>query len=139
MMEPTLSDQALTLHHGAVSRRTRRRILFSLAALGFPVLAFGQPLLAAAALGPQRIDALAQWASRKSAPPHAHPVGRQVPPFTLVDQQGSTVSRDSLKGHVWVGSFFLSRCAGTCPMTSAKMSQLQERVTAPGVKLVSFS
>jgi protein SCO1 len=121
-------------------RRHRKALLLG-AALAAPIAAFGLPILAVILLGPQRSEAVAGWLTRNAQQrhEHSHPAGRVVPAFSLVDQQDRTLTRDDLKGQVWVASFFLSRCAGTCPMTSAKMAQLQQRVTAPGVKLVSFS
>jgi protein SCO1/2 len=63
----------------------------------------------------------------------------EVPPFSLTDQEGRTVTRDDLKGHVWVAAFIFTRCSDTCPMMSTKMAKLQKNVADPSVKLVSFS
>lgn len=117
----------------------RKKRLMLAAALSMPVLVFGLPALLVLALGPERSDAVGRWMNAAAVKPHEHPVGREVPAFTLTDQQARTVSRDGLKGHVWIASFFFSRCAGTCPMTSAKMARLQREVADPDVRLVSFS
>ena len=66
-------------------------------------------------------------------------VGSAVPSFSLTDQEGRTVTDQTLSGHVWIGSFILSSCAGSCPMTSAKMARLQRAIQDPRVKLVSFT
>ena len=70
----------------------------------------------------------------------ALPVYGEVPAFTLVDQQGQSVSRDTLRGSVWVADFIFTRCAGQCPMMSAQMAQLAARLPHDsGVRLVSFT
>ena len=117
----------------------KRKPLLLLTALCLPLLAFALPVLAALLIGPARADAVVAWLGRNSFRPHQHRVGVPVPPFALIDQQGRTVTRETLRGRVWVASFFLSRCAGPCPMTSAKMAGLQQRVADQDVTLVSFS
>src|SRR5215207_6755776 len=111
--------------------RPHRKALLLGAALAAPIAVFGMPILAVILLGPQRSEAVAGWLTRNAQQRHEHPAGLVVPAFSLVDQQDGTLTRDDLKGQVWVASVFLSRCARTCPMTSAKMAQLQQRVTAP--------
>jgi protein SCO1 len=123
---------------GAVVR-LKRKALLVLIAFVMAALVFGLPLLAVLCLGAERSDALGKWLNAHAQPRHDHSIGREVPNFSLTDQESRPVTRDSLKGRVWVASFFLSRCAGTCPMTSAKMASLQERIRDPGVILVSFS
>ena len=62
-----------------------------------------------------------------------------APAFTLVSEQGKTVTRADYAGKVWIADFIFTRCGGSCPILSAKMAALSERMTdAPGVKLVSF-
>lgn len=60
-----------------------------------------------------------------------------APDFAFVDQDGRAFSSKDLLGKVWIGDFFFTSCAGTCPMMSAKMAKLQKEL--PGVQLVSFS
>ncbi len=68
------------------------------------------------------------------------PVLHAVPDFSLTDQTGATVTRDSLRGHVWVTDFFFTRCKGPCPLMTARMAELQKAlVKAPEVKLVSVT
>ena len=62
-----------------------------------------------------------------------------APPFTLVSEQGRTVTRDDYDGKVWIADFIFTRCGGSCPILSAKMVALSERMTGvPGVRFVSF-
>ena len=87
--------------------------------------------------GPGAGDRLLEWVA---APPRQTVGSDEVPPFSLVDQQGRTVTREDLKGHPWVASFMLTRCAGTCPMTTAKVAALRARLPRDDrIKLVSFT
>src|SRR5215216_4320935 len=94
-------------------------LIFAVTALLMPIVVFGLPVLAAVCIGPERTDQLARWMAAQGHT-HGHPGGRDVPAFSLIDQQSNAVTREHLKGHVWIASFFFSRCAGTCPMTSTK-------------------
>ncbi len=68
------------------------------------------------------------------------PVLREVPDFSLTDQTGATVSRQSLRGSPWIADFIFTRCQGPCPQLTARMAELQKALTkAPQVKLVSVS
>lgn len=88
--------------------------------------------------------ALATWALPTSKPPPlgsaaALPVIAEVPEFTLTERCGSSVSRDTLLGFVWVVDFVFTRCAGPCPTLSARMRSLQYALSdEPGAKLVSI-
>ncbi|MFZ4482732.1 MAG: SCO family protein [Chthoniobacterales bacterium] len=68
------------------------------------------------------------------------PVLRAVPEFSLTDQTGEAVSKDSLRGNIWIANFFFTRCQGPCPQLNARMAEMQKALAkAPGVKLVSVS
>lgn len=61
-----------------------------------------------------------------------------VPDFELVERGGRTVTRADFDGRVWVADFIFTRCAGTCPMMTYQMGQLNDAL--PGeVGLVSFT
>jgi protein SCO1/2 len=63
-----------------------------------------------------------------------------VPDVKLVERSGREMSLGELKGNVWVADFIFTNCGGTCPMMTAKMSELQKSLKdAKNVKLVSFS
>jgi cytochrome oxidase Cu insertion factor (SCO1/SenC/PrrC family) len=65
-----------------------------------------------------------------------------VPEFTLTERSGKTVSRDDLKGKVWVASFVFTRCSGPCPQVTATMARLQKELdlkNAGDVRLVTFT
>lgn len=65
-----------------------------------------------------------------------------VPDFQLIDQSGKTVTRDDLKGKVWVGAFVFTRCSGPCPQVTATMARLQKELNladTPDLRLVTFT
>lgn len=61
-----------------------------------------------------------------------------VPDFTLVERNGQVVSKGDLDGKVWVADFIFTNCAGTCPLMTKQMSDLQF-VLPEEVLLVSFT
>ncbi len=65
-----------------------------------------------------------------------------VPEFKLTERSGKTVTRDDLKGKVWVASFVFVRCSGPCPQVSATMARLQKDLKlteTPDIRLVTFT
>jgi cytochrome oxidase Cu insertion factor (SCO1/SenC/PrrC family) len=106
---------------------------------GIPRFAWVVVFLAAAGL-----IALAYVSLKKTTPPAAGPnLDRisKVPPFELADQTGKTVTLDSLKGKIWAANFIFTRCKGPCPVTAARMAELNTKLKkARGeVQLVSFT
>jgi protein SCO1/2 len=68
------------------------------------------------------------------------PVIRAVPRFSLVDQNGQTVTNADLRGNIWIADFIFTRCAGPCPLMTARMLEMQKAlVKTPEVKLVSVT
>jgi cytochrome oxidase Cu insertion factor (SCO1/SenC/PrrC family) len=61
-----------------------------------------------------------------------------VPSFSLIERSGQPVSDQSLRGTVWVADFIFTSCAGSCPVMTGIMRQLQDTLPAE-IKLVSFS
>lgn len=53
------------------------------------------------------------------------PIGPAIPDFSLIRQDGETVTPDTLQGKVWIADFIFTRCAGPCPELSARMRSLQ--------------
>ena len=68
------------------------------------------------------------------------PVYSSIPPFTLTNQDGHTVTLDDLRGQVWIADAIFTRCPGQCLLMSAHMKQLQENFP-PGqpIRLVSLT
>lgn len=68
------------------------------------------------------------------------PVIRAVPEFSLTDQNGQTVTNADLRSKVWIADFIFTRCAGPCPLMTARMLEMQKAlVKTPDVKLVSVT
>jgi protein SCO1/2 len=68
------------------------------------------------------------------------PVIRAVPEFSLTDQNGQTVTKADLRGHIWITDFIFTRCKGPCPLMTARMLEMQKAlVKTPEVKLVSVT
>jgi protein SCO1 len=62
------------------------------------------------------------------------------PSFSLVDQEGQTVTDTALRGNILVIDFFFTSCRTVCPIQTSRMAQVQERLDdTAGVHLVSFS
>lgn len=61
-----------------------------------------------------------------------------VPPFSFIDQNGSTVTEKTVAGKVIVADFFFTRCTGICPRMTAQMQQLQFKLNKAGFEKVIF-
>jgi cytochrome oxidase Cu insertion factor (SCO1/SenC/PrrC family) len=83
------------------------------------------------------------WAKKargRQADSHdALPMYFQAPHFELTDQRKRMVNDDQLRGSVWVAMVFFTNCPDICPGMMGRLVDLQEAVTDPNVKLVSFS
>lgn len=67
------------------------------------------------------------------------PILYDAPQFTLTDATGKSFDTKTLKGQVWLARFFFSECPGICPMATQALAKLQQAVTSPDVKFVSFT
>jgi len=67
-------------------------------------------------------------------------VGEQAPDFTLLDQEGRTVTANKFRGKKVMMNFIFTRCpiATMCPASTMKMSALQQAAKAAGVTDVEF-
>ena len=77
--------------------------------------------------------------SSKSTP---LPVYGTVPAFSLTERSGRTVKSEELKGKVWLADFIFTRCRGTCPLMSKRLSDLQKTLqlkSEPDLRFVSFT
>ncbi len=54
------------------------------------------------------------------------PVLRTVKPFVGTDHRGSTMNTASLKGSVWLASFFFTTCESICPALNTVQASLQK-------------
>jgi protein SCO1/2 len=63
-----------------------------------------------------------------------------VPPFSLTERTGRTITNRDLAGKIWVADFVYTTCPGPCPIITAGMAKIQEAVLPdPLVQLVTFS
>jgi protein SCO1 len=71
------------------------------------------------------------------APPPLHSLGD----WSLVDQEGKAYGSAELKGKVWIGSFFFTRCPTICTKQQMDMAKLLPHLEDLGesVQLVSFT
>jgi len=72
------------------------------------------------------------------------PVFWSVPNFTLTDQQGRQFGSANLAGKAALLSFVYTNCPDTCPLLTANMAQVQQRLRTQGllgtkVQLVSIT
>jgi cytochrome oxidase Cu insertion factor (SCO1/SenC/PrrC family) len=64
----------------------------------------------------------------------------EAPDFTLRDRSGNDIGQLDLRGKVWVVDFIFTQCGSICPMMTARMAELQERLQdEPELYLVSIS
>ena len=58
---------------------------------------------------------------------------QDAPDFTLTTQDGKEVSLRALRGKVLLVSFVFTTCSGSCPPTTSRMVQVQERLASRGL------
>jgi protein SCO1/2 len=65
-----------------------------------------------------------------------------APEFALINQEGKRIALKDLRGKVLAITFIFASCADTCPLLTAKMAGLQDRLGAdfgPRVRFVSIT
>ena len=65
-----------------------------------------------------------------------------VPAFQLVDDQGQVFTEEALRGHPTIIDFVFTRCDTICPVVSARMARMQEKLAdrkAESIKLLSIT
>ena len=64
----------------------------------------------------------------------------QIPPFSLINQNGETITEKTVDGKIYVVDFFFTSCPGICPKMTNNMLVLQEAFEEnPNVLLLSHS
>lgn len=58
------------------------------------------------------------------------PVYGEVTDFSVTNQLGQTVTKESLKGKLWVANIIFTRCPGPCAQMTRQMAELQKLVPA---------
>jgi protein SCO1/2 len=68
------------------------------------------------------------------------PVLGQIADFTLTNQNGKITTLADLTNHVWIADIIFTRCAGPCPIMTAKMKSLQGALSATSnAKIVTLT
>ncbi len=68
------------------------------------------------------------------------PILAQVPAFSLTNQVGRIVSKESLHGKIWLADLIFTRCAGPCPLLTRALKGIQEQIPAgEPVRLISVT
>lgn len=103
---------------------------------GMMVFAWGLLVLAIAAFA----FALYTRKSMSQAPAPLPILGEVNTPFEFTNQWGETITRDDLKGKVWVAYFFFTTCPSICPIMNRNAIDVQtEFAKNPDVLLVGFT
>src|SRR6266542_6286386 len=64
----------------------------------------------------------------------------EVPAFALTERSGRRVTREDLRGLVWVVDFIYTECKETCPTQSLQFARMQQEVgDATDLRLVSIT
>lgn len=69
------------------------------------------------------------------------PVLATVPDFSFIERSGEPFGLQQLRGHIWLADFIFTNCAGTCPIMTTQMTELQSAFAKERleVRLVSFT
>jgi protein SCO1/2 len=57
---------------------------------------------------------------------HGLDQGHRVLDFSLINQDGDTITQTDYEGAIYITDFFFTRCPSICPVMSNNMAQLQE-------------
>jgi len=64
----------------------------------------------------------------------------QIPDFSFTNQQGVVFNSDSLKGKIYVATFFFATCPSICPAMNFHLKEIHDRFLGyPDLQLVSFT
>jgi protein SCO1/2 len=70
------------------------------------------------------------------------PVFGTLPDFSLMERSGRPLGLNELRGKLWVADFIFTNCAGTCPIMTTAMTEIQKQALAErwdDVRLVSIT
>jgi len=63
-----------------------------------------------------------------------------IPPFSMTDQNGQTITEQDVKGHIHIADFFFTSCDAICPMMTSQLSRVQEAMgDERDYRILSFS
>ena len=101
---------------------------------GRPSIAWLSLVVAALALG----GCQQENGDPPSAVVRVEPAPHAVENFTLIERSGEPFESDSLRGKVWVASFFFVTCPGICLKMNQTIADLQKELD-PEVRFVSIT
>lgn len=80
--------------------------------------------------------AAALWVRERARPPL--PVLATLPHFELTEREGARITLADLAGAPWIADFIFTRCRIACPVLTARMREVRERLP-PGSAVRSVS
>lgn len=63
----------------------------------------------------------------------------RIADFSLINQNGDTITQDFYKGKIYLADFFFTTCPSICPLMTANMKVLQDRITEDNIYLLSHT
>jgi len=104
------------------------------------LVAAGHAVLLVALVAGPRLMSFARGPSSEAPTLEKLDVYGIVPQFSLTERSGRGVSRDDLRGNVWVVNFIYTKCTETCPTQSLQVARLQaEFADMSDLRLVSIT
>ena len=66
--------------------------------------------------------------------------GHKIGSFSMLNQDGKTITLDEVKGKVHVAEYFFTHCQSICPLMNVKMQRVHKRFKAnDDLKILSFT
>jgi protein SCO1 len=59
--------------------------------------------------------------------------------FTVVNQNGDTITQEDLKGKIHIANFFFTSCPVICPRMTVNLQKVQNESSVPELTFISFS
>jgi len=67
-------------------------------------------------------------------------IGHRIGDFTLLNQNGKSITLDDVKGKVFVAEYFFTTCGTICPKMTAQMTRVQKKFKGnDDFKILSFT
>lgn len=88
------------------------------------------PIWQPAQINPELVDSTLRYKKR----------GHTIADFSLINQNGETITQDDYKGKIYVADFFFTTCQTICPIMTDHMKQIQKAtITDKDILLLSHS
>ena len=53
-------------------------------------------------------------------------LGHKIRPFAFIDQEGDTITNETVNGKIYIAEYFFTTCKGICPRMNENMSKVYE-------------